>query len=188
MYALAPELRTIVEYLNEDANVAFIVADGPRRWRAVERVGDLAPGHHAIWLRAHGPLPLVESPGVEPSATIADPMAGWDERVPASTPAMPFFGSDPAVVWAHVPRFDEHTSVPMTAFGWIGDRYRGIDHGASAAARQWWRRLQKWIRSRTEIVRRGGPDGTGPKDVAAFPDALARLQSGVPGDLNPPAP
>src|SRR4029453_13622836 len=164
MYALAPELRTVIEHLNDDADVAFIMADGPANWRAVDRVQDLAAGHHALWLRQQGPAPPVIS----------------------STAGFPFFGSHPAIVWFDVPRFDQTAAIPISAFGWIGDRYRTTGLAASPAARAWWRRLREWIRARTELVKRGGPGGTGPKDVAAFPEALALLRPGAEGDLTPP--
>jgi hypothetical protein len=142
-----------------------------------------------VWLRCGGALPLV-GPDVDGGADvpIPDPMRGWEERVPASTPGVPFFGSHPAVIWIHVPVFDGAPELPMTAIGWIGDRYRGIGQGAPEAAQRWWRRLQRWIAARSERVRRGGPAGIGPNDVAAFPEALAKLRAGALGAINPPVP
>ena len=55
----------------------------------------------------------------------------------------------------------------MCAFGWIGmNRYRA---------------------SRATTVPRGSLEAPGPVDVAALPAAFAELQSGVPGELDPPA-
>jgi len=171
IYALTPDLRTVVDHLNDDSDIAFIISDGPGRWRAVDHVTDLSAGQHALWLRAHGPLPLVPESPLDPVAPIADPMAGWNERASASSPGVPFFGSDPSVVWLQVPQFSEQPKVPMSAFGWMGDRYRTAGPPANPEATVWWRQLKQWIRTRTELVKRGGPTGVGPKDVAAFPEA-----------------
>src|SRR5262245_22888981 len=187
VYALESDLQTIVDHLNEDPDVSFVIPDGPRRWRAVDRIPRIAAGQHALWHRPSGALPLVGSSVDEPDTPIGNPDAGWEERLPSAIKGQPFFGSHPAVVWLHVPAARPGL-VPMCAFGWIGNRYRAIGKGAMPAANAWWRRLQRWIGARSRIVRRGGPEGSGPADVAAFPAALMQLEQGVPGELNPPAP
>jgi hypothetical protein len=36
VYALESDLQTIVDYLNKDPDIAYVIADGPRRWRTVD--------------------------------------------------------------------------------------------------------------------------------------------------------
>lgn len=185
-YALDPDLQTVADRLNDDPDVAFVVADGPRRWRAVDRVPRIGAGCHALWLKPGGALPLVGRAVGDPEEPIVNPEAGWEERLPSAIPGRPFFGSHPAVVWLDVPAGDGGT-IPMSAVGWIGDRYRAIGVGATPAAAKWWKHLQRWFRGRTTVVARGGLHGTGPVDVNAFPGAMEQLKSGVPGEFNPPA-
>jgi hypothetical protein len=188
VYALESDLQAIVDHLNEDPEIAFVISDGPHRWRTVDRVPQIAAGHHALWHRPSGALPLVRSSETEPERPILNPDAGWEERLASAVYGQPFFGSHPSVMWLHVSTAGPGV-VPMSAFGWIGNRYRGIGHGASPAANKWWRRLQRWIRNRAATVPRGSLQASGPvpADVAAFPAALTALQNGVPGELNPPA-
>ena len=186
VYALESDLQTIVDFLNQDPEIAFVIPDGPHRWRTVDRMPQIAAGHHALWLRAGEALPLVGSSQAEPDTPILNPDAGWKERLPSAVPGQPFFGSHPGVIWLHVSTGGPGL-VPMSAFGWIGNRYRAIGHGAAPAASKWWRRLQRWIRKQGPTVPRGSLQASGPVDVAAFPAALMQLRNGVPGELNPPA-
>src|SRR5262245_13363260 len=124
-YALESDLRTIVDHLGEDSEIAFIVEDGPRRWKAVERVPRVTPGHHALWHLPSGSLPLLE-PSTQSSgddtatSRISDPFAGWEERLPSANAAKPFFGSHPGIIWMHVSERAVGASsvIPMSAFGW----------------------------------------------------------------------
>lgn len=192
LYTLETDLRAIVDHLGDDPDIAFVIEDGPRRWKAVDRMPRITPGHHALWHVPSGAPPLLDRAHNEGAAPrIADPFAGWEERFPSANAAKPFFGSYPGVIWLHLSECAVSASpvVPMSAFGWIGDRYRGIGHGAAPSTRQWWRRLQTWIKSRSQIVPRGSlrPSSKVPVDVAAFPAAFAKLQGGAPGEMNPPA-
>jgi hypothetical protein len=185
VYAVESDLQVIADYLNEDSDLAFVISDGPRRWRTVNRIDRVTAGHHALWLKPAEPLPLVGRSERERDTPIVDPDGGWEERVASAVPGQPFFGSHPSVIWLHAST-GAPGLVPMSAFGWIGNRYRAIGQGASPAATKWWRSLQRWIRSQTTVVPRGSLQASGPVDVAAFPDALAQLRNGVPGELNPP--
>jgi hypothetical protein len=185
-YALESDLLTIVGHLNEDPDITYVIPDGPRRWRAVDRRDRIAAGHYALWHKPSGAPPLPGASDAEPDTPIIDPYAGWEERLPSAIPLQPFFGSHPSIVWLHVSS-GQPGVVPMSAFGWIGNRYRAIGQGAMPAANKWWQRLQRWIRNQTTTVPRGSLQASGPVDAAAFPAALEQLQNGVPGELNPPA-
>jgi hypothetical protein len=192
-YTLETELRAIVDHLDEDPEIAFVIENGARRWKAVDRMPRITPGHHALWHVPSGAPPLLDRAHDEDAAPrIADPFAGWEEKLPSANAQKPFFGSYPGIIWLHVSANAVSASpvVPMNAFDWIGDRYRSIGHGAVPSTRKWWRRLQTWIKSRSQIVPRGSLRASPPVpvDVAAFPAALAKLQSGASGEMNPPAP
>jgi hypothetical protein len=183
-YALDADLTIVLDHLNADSSIAFIVADGARRWRGVERRDTIPAGHHLLWHRPGGPPPLV-GPGKD--GVIADPMAGWTERAASAIPGVPFFGSVPMIIAWDVAR-ERSGAVPMSAFGWIGDRYRAIGLGASKDTTRWWKALQKWVSQQTREFPRGGSACGEGGLVAAFPGAAARLKTGTRGELNPPTP
>jgi hypothetical protein len=188
VYALDPDLTVLLDYLNTDPEIAFLVAAGSGRWRATSRLSQLPAAPQALWHTPSGPLPLLGRSPAEPDIPIPDPYAGWSERLPAATRDRPFFGSHPGLIWLYIslpPAAD--APVPMSALGWIGNRYRASGHGATAATTRYWRRLKTWIRDRTHLVPRGGLAAHHPVEIAAFPAALAVLKSGIPGELNPPA-
>jgi hypothetical protein len=189
-YALDSDLELVLQHLNDDQTIAFVIPDGPRRWRAVEHRDGLGAGHHALWHRPGGNLPLLGRNQNEADEPIASPFEGWEERVAAATPGLPFFGSVPMVIWFHLAegRSAQGGTVPMSAFGWIGDRYRAIGQGAPKETTSWWRALQSWVRRQTRPFPRGGTAASGQGTIAAFPGAAERLQAGMPGELNPPAP
>jgi hypothetical protein len=184
-YALDADLDLVLDHLNADPEIAFIVANGPGLWRAVERRAGLPTGHHLLWHRRGGSPPLIDREG---DGVIDDPLAGWEERVTSAIPGVPYFGSVPMIIAFDVAH-EKGKLVPMSAFGWIGDRYRAIGQGAAKDTTKWWNALEKWIRERTREVRRGGAAGASAGGtVAAFPAAAARLDAGAPGELNPPTP
>jgi hypothetical protein len=94
------DTRLLLDRLNADQEIAFIVPDGPtpvahgiariiaptshvgaQRWRAVRAVEALEDGDHSLWHVPAGPLPLIPVPsgGVvgRPYPPIPDPWAGW---------------------------------------------------------------------------------------------------------------
>lgn len=186
-YALEPDLAQLLEHLNVEPDLAFVVATGPRRWCAISQAGGLVAGPHALWHVPSGPSPLLGRHELEPDAAIPDPFAGWVERVPAAAGDQPFFGSHPGIIWLYIAGFSEPDVVPMSAFGWIGNRYAAIGRPAPASTAKYWRSLQGWIRRHTVPVPRGGVEPPGPPEVGAFPVAWARLKAGAQGALNPPA-
>jgi len=183
-YALNADLEVVLAYLNDDPAIAFIVADGARRWRGIERRAAIPAGHHLLWHRPGGSPPLV-GPGKD--EVIRDPMAGWEERAASAIPGVPFFGSVPMIISWDVAR-ETGRAVPMSAFGWIGDRYRAIGQGASRDTTKWWKALQRWVGQQSREFPRAGSDGEEGGMVPAFPAAAARLQAGTPGAQNPPTP
>jgi hypothetical protein len=186
LYIDADDLTQLVAWLNNEEVIAFIVPDGPKRWRAVRELDGLpADGRIALWHAASGPLPLVRSMVLHtllvPDGKIRDPFRGWREQRTGADPTCPYFGAGhPGVYW-----FDVHTrsrhrgdGMGLSAFEWIGDRYKCIGHGASAVTRQWWNRLGRYIRRQAvRIPRKGAVDGPGP-EIWAMPSALGRILEG----------
>jgi hypothetical protein len=116
-FADEDDRRLLLDRLNEDPEIAFIVSDGlvhpeasdtrpsstggyRRRWKAVDRVDELTYGHHSLWHAPAGPLPLVAEASSRGAALtawrnqppIADPWSGWIEERSSAGLAEPLFG------------------------------------------------------------------------------------------------
>ena len=188
LYATPADLLLVLTRLNADEEIAFLVSTGSDRWRAVEQVPGLAPGRTLLWHRPGGPLPLLKPDGTE--TVISDPFAGWVERVPSNAGWVPFFGSIPAIVTLDLPSVAAAAEqrVPMSALGWIGQRYQAAGRPAASATVAWWRRLQRWVAGVGVAVQRAGMERQRGSTVFALPEAHRQLAAGLPGELNPPAP
>jgi hypothetical protein len=192
-YADEKDFESIFARLAGDQDVAVIVPAGRtllgrRKW-IVRRVTDaLEDGPHCLWHIPAGPLPLLMSRGTDASTSIADPFAGWTEKVASSDPRVPFFGSVPAIVTLSVARASREAKdgIGQSSFGWIGNRYRAAGMPAAAATEKWWRDLTLWFAATAvgKITRWGPPDGDD-ADIWAFASANARIREGAHRDANP---
>lgn len=74
LYIDKPDLIMLIDWLNEENNIAFIVGDGSKRWKAsnIERYDDI---RHCLWHCESGPLPLLRKK--LPNGKISDPFKGW---------------------------------------------------------------------------------------------------------------
>ncbi len=193
-FLTAADLPVLLQRLNDDPDVAFLVADGPRRWHALETVPSLASGHHLLWhvpsgrlplLKRHGP-PIVAPPGeiviVDPPrpAFVEDPWSGWDEEVGGWDRSVPHFGAGHFGIIDLDLRIGSDT-VAMTSFGWIGSRYKK----APPETGSWWKAFGRWFKKVARKVNRAGKPGGRDAEVWAFPDALRAIEGGMRCEGNP---
>ena len=178
LYVDEPDIKLLRERLNADPEIAFILPDGPGRWRAVWQVDD-AQGQTMLWHVPAGPLPLLARGG-EPDTLIEDPFAGWTERRAGRDRTVPYFGPGwPSTLmlklfppgWRGLPR----DFIPVSDVGWYG-RMMGV---SPLPTRRWWRRLGDWVRRRSVRVTRDGPLFEPHADIWAMPAGLRAIQSGV---------
>ena len=153
-----------------------------QQWRAVKTVDALADGHHALWYRPAGPLPLVKADRAS-DQPIADPFAGWTEEVPSNQAFRPYFGGSPADIrlalsTRHRPYSpEERKTVRERISYWMGDHdyLVGSDFQHRAVSDTWLVRLEHWMS--TVAVRLGGSQA---QDAWwAFPSALGKLKTGM---------
>jgi hypothetical protein len=215
------DVRILLDHLNSDPDVAFIVPNGPlesdedyarairkvleqlgrtdtnrivmagrldtghrQQWRAVKTVDALADGHHALWYRPAGPLPLIKADRTS-DQPIPDPFAGWTEEVPSGQAFKPYFGpSSPAdirlTLWT---RHRPYTPVERKTMRdkisyWMGDQDYLVasDFQHIAASPGWLERLERWMS--TVAVRL--EDSQAQETWWTFPSALRKLKAGTP--------
>src|SRR5690349_18289182 len=89
LYMVEEDVPLLHTRLNEDPEIAFILREGPDRWRATRQVDDLC-GKMMLWHIPGGPLPLLHYQGDD--SLIEDPFAGWREERPGLDNSVPYFG------------------------------------------------------------------------------------------------
>jgi hypothetical protein len=100
IYYLDSEIEILLHRLNEDEEIAWIVADGPGRWKAQKRIATLEAREYALWHIPGGPLPLEwEKSSLFVSTFVEAPWEGWTEKRRGNG-STPYFGAGhPGVFW-----------------------------------------------------------------------------------------
>jgi hypothetical protein len=187
IYAAPDDLESIRAWLNKEPDIAFLVEDGPKRWKAVSAISSLWQPRVCLWHEPSGPLPLL-GPGLDDSVSaVADPWAGWTERRAGADPTIPYFGAGhPGVIWLNVrPTGRSASSIGLSSFEWIGNRYRVIGRPAPELTSRWWQRLQRWIKKSAVQIPRVGPLSGSDCEIWALPEAYHLFQAGTARDNNP---
>jgi hypothetical protein len=190
MYVLNTDVDLLVTHLDDDPDLAWLAADGPKRWKASPRHPQLR-GRIGLWHIPSGPLPrLDEDPTKAVSSWIHDPFEGWDELRPGRDPTTPYFGAGhPGVYWLNLrtdaDRPRRTADIGLSSFEWIGNRYRAIGSPAHPTTEKHWRALRKWVaKVATKVPRTGNLDDPG-AEIWAFREALEGITSGVGREPNP---
>jgi hypothetical protein len=163
LYVDEVDAADLLGFLNSDADVAFIVADGPGRWVARRAVDVAADGWHCLWHWLTGALPLFRGAG-KPDGVVGDPWAGWAEETGGADPSQPYFGvGHPGIIWWNL--WTRSRRIPdgigLASFEWIGNYYRMLGAAADARTEAWWAHLREALKKRKarRIPRRGPLDG-----------------------------
>lgn len=185
MYLTPDDAAELLAFLNSETVVAFIVADGPRRWRAVTTLAEAADGRFVLWHHPAGVPPLLRDDA--PDEVPDNPWAGWEETLPG---LRPFPSIDPAAAMIlslnlRTRGREQGSKLGLSSFEWIGNRYRSIGAPAESSTEAWWRRLGAWVRKRSvRVPRKGTWDGQRP-EIWAAPSALQLIQRGAVRDVSP---
>jgi hypothetical protein len=188
-YAAESDYLLLRDFLSDEPDVAFVISDGSRRWRAVATVAALEPGRYCLWHIPSGPLPLIKGGKAQPDLII-NPFAGWHEKRPGADPSSPYFGpGHPGVFWLNVrpDEFGPHSGVRaigLSSFEWIGNHYKALGSVPIADTERWWKRLGSWIRRRSTQVPRGGVWQKAPPEIWAFPAAYSLMETTAIGGNN----
>ena len=175
-YADEGDFRVILDWLNQNDEIAFIVSDGPKRWRAVHTVPRLEDSLQiCLWHVPSGPLPLrypLPSGRIDP---ITDPWSGWTELRGRADHAWPYFGFYyVGVIWLHrrLRSEEKPDTISLSSFGWTGNQHAKAGHSAPEATKKFWASLRSWTKMNAVRIPRSGPlDGPRP-EIWAFPSAL----------------
>lgn len=187
-YCAPNDLSSLLGLLGDD--IAFIVPDGNRRWRAAREFIPEEGSRTALWHIPSGPLAqlgkLYMKPGgipdAEPNAPVEDPWAGWAELRSGAEPAVPFFGDRDAGVFRLSLQFtgkEPGSKCGVSSFGWTGNRY---PDGVPRVTRNRWATLRRHMAKVAQKVPIGGFSTGYPPVMWALPHAVENLDV---ADVNP---
>ena len=188
IYADANDFPTILDWLNRTEDLAFIVSDGPNRWRAIDSIDAFDTNRYCLWHVPSGPLPLLHEKPSREVGSVIDPWDGWKELRVGADASQPFFGAGhPGVIWLnHRPVSQRSPSaIGLSSYEWVGNRYRVIGNGAAPSTEAFWRSIRRWTQKHAKKIPRKGSINGPRAEIFAFPSALAAIESGVERDINP---
>ena len=187
-YADATDFQLLHDWLNDSSELAFIIPDGQKRWRAVNSIPVLEGPRICLWHIQSGALPLLYPPPSREIKPIDDPWKGWEEIRQRDNPSTPYFGpGHPGIIWLNhrTEMKQDPNGIGLSSFEWIGNHYRLIGSAAKPDTEFLWKSLRRWVQKHAKRIPRSGPvDGQHP-EIYAFPSALAAIESGVQRDANP---
>lgn len=187
LYVDDADSQQLLSWLNTDEEIAFIVSDGPKQWKAVHSIESIVNGRYCLWHAPSGPLPLVGH-GTIKDGQVRDPWAGWTEVRTGANPNTPYFGAGhPGIVWLNARPISHRNSkaIGLSSFEWIGNYYRIIGNPAPEVTEKWWQRLRKAVKKVARRIPREGPCDGADAEIWAFPSAYESILSGTPRDSNP---
>jgi hypothetical protein len=189
LHATVRDIEAVRTWLNDASEVAWIIKDGQsgdlHQWRAVKEIPQISQPEYALWHLPSGPLNIPSGKLGVPDTVVADPFAGWAQRLEGVRWA-PWFGANlPGPFHFHFrPIGREATdAVGRSGFSWAMDRFKSIGKPADVSAKAFWQRLRRFVASSS--IRQPWPDGSGRFSRHVFPEAEALQRAGHHLDINP---
>jgi hypothetical protein len=188
MYLAQDDVQGVLDLLNDDPEIAFVVSNGPGEWVAKSEVVTLSLSRTGLWHVPSGPLPLLRPKPDTHTDPLSDPWSGWIERLQGADPSTPYFGpGHPGIFWLnlHPEGWEEGSFCGLSSFEWIGNHYTALGSRAAPETERWWRRLRQRIAKRTRRVPRKSLSSGEVPEIFAFDAAYCRLEAGGIADMNP---
>ena len=175
LYVNKKDERELLDLLNSEKEIAFLVSTGHKKWKAVKTVTEFPNKNLCLWHTKSGPLPLVSKTKIKEE--IENPWDGWTEKRTGANPNKPYFGPGwPGVIQLKL-RTDYDGEIKMSYLEWIGNHYSNIGIKAKESTKKLWSRLKREIGKKYSKIPRIDSDKT-KVEVYAFPGALEEIQLG----------
>ena len=190
-YATPSDIQTLVDWINNEPRIAWIVKDAQSgneyTWRAVDTVPHIEPATYALWHQDSAPLIIPSGSPDIPDVTVLDPFAGWKQTLDNPNATEPWFGALLPGPYSLIFKANGHErggAIGRSGFAWNGNYFRSIGKGADAESEKWWNRLRRFIKKEA-IGIPWPPDQAGRTGAYAFPEACVRYREGTHLDSNP---
>ncbi|WP_254519203.1 hypothetical protein [Aquimarina sp. Aq78] len=182
LYLNKEDEKELLDLLNSEEQIAFLVSDGNKKWKAVKSLTEFTTDRISLWHNESGPLPLLTESGED--EWIENPWNGWTEKRTGANPITPYFGAGwPGVIHLNI-KTDYNDEIGMSSFEWIGNHYSIIGISASDTTKKFWSRLKRQIGKRSTKLPRADFDGA-KNEIYTFQSALVEIKNGKERRHNP---
>jgi hypothetical protein len=167
-YALDGDFETLLQRLNDDEEVAFILRKSTGEWHATRTARRIDDGDTWLWHTMAGPLHAFSRPRelgdvMRRGAEIAFPWEGWRAReLPCEQ------GPETFQLIVHRDAWPDDR-IPLASLQWIGDRSALLGKRAAPETHRLWKRMHRWFATTgTGISRIGAHDSKPPRGLLAY--------------------
>jgi len=182
IYLNKSDEKELLNLLNQEDEIAFLISNGENRWKAVRSLDDFPNSRIVLWHIPSGKLPLLNSDDQE--EWINEPFLGWTEKRTGNDVSNPYFGAGwPGVIHLNI-RTEDNERIEMSSFEWIGNHYSVIGISASDTTKKFWNRLRRLIKKNSVQVSRSDREGSKP-EIFAYKGALSEIEKGKERNMNP---
>lgn len=200
LYLEANDVNLLNNWLNDNEEIAFLVANGTGKWIAKMRHNILADNgtqtlgikgtdflvpnfiEYNLWHIPSGQLPLLGDS--TPDSFIDDPWIGWTEIRQGANRNKPYFGvGHTGIISLNIRLADKKDAIPMSDFQWIGNHYKMIGYGADKSTELFWNKLRRMLKKTTTQIPRCN-DLERKREIFTFPSAHIEIINGRPCSLN----
>ena len=182
IYMNKEDENELLHLLNSEEQIAFLVSDGHKKWKAVKSLKEFPAERISIWHIESGPLPLLTESGKD--EWIENPWNGWTEKRTGANPITPYFGAGwPGEISLNI-RTQYDYEIGMSSFEWIGNYYSVIGISASETTKKFWNRLKRQIAKRSTKLPRADFDGA-KNEIYTFQSAFSEIKNGKERSHNP---
>lgn len=193
LYLTPNDAQVITDWLNEDANIAWIIKDRQNncdyRWRAVDTVAEIQSGSHCLWLKTAGPLRIPSGRHDTDDTEVAEPFSGWDQRLDNEVADEPWFGVAAPETFSFTFKAqgsEADDAIGRSGFNWIGNYFRLIGQGAPVESERWWSKYKRFLKKNAIGIPWPEDLDSGARTGAyAFPEAYNEICHGRARDINP---
>ncbi|MCW7503569.1 hypothetical protein [Leptospira paudalimensis] len=185
IYLDKEDLKFIINLLNDDSEIAFIVNNGfnkRNKWIAKDKIDDYGLNSYCLWHIPSGPLPLLteESDNIE---FILNPFDGWEEKRTGDDSTSPYFGpGHVGIIQFNNKTNIDNNKIGLSSFEWIGNHYRIIGFPANISTEIWWKKFRKQVSKFSTKI--GRKDEFKP-EIFCFSGALRKIKDGMHRSENP---
>jgi hypothetical protein len=187
IYATEEDLKELLNRLSAEEELAFLVSNGQRKWKAVKALNYETDQRFCLWHVPSGRLPLLQL-GKKDNGVVEDPWIGWTEERTGANSSSPYFGAGhPGIIWLNARANSRRIEggIGLSSFEWIGNRYSRIGSAAPETTEKYWKRLGRLVKKEAARIPRSGSWDGPSEEIWALPHALRSIKSGTPRDNNP---
>lgn len=188
MYLNEADVDELIDFLNGEDQIAYLICTEPFHWKAVKTVDKLQSGETVLWHIPSGPLPLhtkcASKLNNNEKSWIFDPFKGWSNKDCISEGIIPYFGGSwPGEISLSI-RLGTNAEIGMSCLSWVGNYFAIIGKPASSETEKYWQRLRRQIKKRSAPMSRSD-DIPKSDNIYTFKGALEEIKNGKNRAINP---